>query len=97
MEDNRTLNLNKRAYFSALLVLLVLIGIVFTIKLTNLQTNKKAKADFDISRSFNVEGRDASGSPKPVTCQGTTCQTEADTVHIRFNQTDTQELLNTLP
>ncbi len=76
-------------------VAVLIVGLIATILLVSQRQQHKAKAEFDVSRSFNIS-TDTQGT-QPIPCQGVTCTTNSDTVHIKFNPANTQDLLNSLP
>ncbi len=89
------MNIIKSQKVTLIIVLILIMGVIATIFLSGQKQQQKAKAQFEVSRSFNVS-TDTAGT-QPVDCQGVICTTSQDTVHIKFNPNNTQDLLNSLP
>ncbi len=83
--------MNKRI-IGILAIIILSIGLVVTLYLVKQRQTGGAKAELDVSRTFTV-----TSNQQPVDCQGVTCKTDANTVHVKFNPASTQELLNSLP
>ena len=74
------------------LILLLMIGLIFTIIVVQRQQNYRGRAELDVAKTFTVT--DPEG--QPVSCEGTTCTTGAESVHVEFNEENLQDLLNAL-
>lgn len=72
----------------------LVIGLALLVYFVGKQQLYQGRANLDVSRTFTVTSSDPS---KPVSCSGTTCTTDADDVTIQFNDSQTQDLLNSLP
>ncbi len=76
----------------AIFVLLI-IGLASGLFLVARKQIFKPKASLDLSSTFNVT--DEIGNK--VNCSGTTCTTYSNTVNIKFNQDQLENLKNSLP
>ncbi len=91
-------SINLKQMFGLIVILVLIVGLAVTVYLVGHRQNYRSKADVEFLQNFSITTQNTgSTSPQSVNCVNSVCTTDQERVHIRFNEQNTQDLLNSLP
>ena len=93
-KSHNSINFHKKInVWQMMLLFLPLIGLGLLLYFIGQKQIYQTRASLDVSQTFTV----TDVNNQTVSCGGTTCVTGEDNVTIKFNDTQIQNLLNSLP